>query len=497
MAVPAVLVLAWVVSNWSDAPPRPVPAALQVAAPRLHDERNLFWPLAGLFAQADRDPGAAGLAAWQGQQAWGALTPAQRAEPARQDALRQADAAAMGQRLPPVASGALECSHAETRADGCISAWLASPQTVAALASERVRHGVVGARCDALVSGDAPAVQGAAAAGAGLPARAFEERLAPQRSSAEVLALHASGAASCAAWWHRGAVLAWQQGQPAQAVAALQRSARFDALLMAGSSSLIGHRVAVRLAQRTQATVLALGLRDPALRPALAQLLHGEPDLAAAVRRWIAHEAAYGRNNLAEMEQHCQGPAELPPDVQAGAVWRGVHQVTQASCRLSLGYHPERTRQAADAMWLARQKALDAGLAPALQRMQAEDAVAAQRSMWAGWHWRNTVGQMLLDVGASTWTDYIAASADLGLHREAAALGLAAAALPAAERAAWAQRQALSPLAQGRITWDAEGRGLTLQPWATVPASTLASSPANPTATASAPWRITWPAGVP
>jgi hypothetical protein len=308
----------------------------------------------------------------------------------------------MGRRLPSIANAALACNDADAGSDACVSGWLASAQTLAAVAAERARRAVVGARCDALLHGAAAAMPVDAVSGGAPSAWSFEERLAPARSSAEPIAPHASGAVSCSAWWRSGAVLAWQQGQPGQALAALQRSARFDVLLLAGSTSLIGHRVAVRLAQRTQATVLALGLRDPSLRPALAPLLQGEPDLATAVRRWIAHEAAYGRNMLAEVEQHCRQPADLDPEVQAGLWWRWVYRVTQGGCRLSLGYHPQRTRQAAQQQWLDRLQALDAGLAPALQRLQAADAAAAQRSAWTGWHWRNTVGRLLLDAGSSS-----------------------------------------------------------------------------------------------
>ena len=59
------LIAAWLASNWNDAPAQPRPAALQLPSPTLPDDRNAYFALAGLRAEADRDPSTAGQALWK------------------------------------------------------------------------------------------------------------------------------------------------------------------------------------------------------------------------------------------------------------------------------------------------------------------------------------------------------------------------------------------------------------------------------------------------
>ena len=98
----------------------------------------------------------------------------------------------------------------------------------------------------------------------------------------------------------------------------------------------------------------------------------------------------------------------------------------------------------------------------------AEKAAAGEEPpWWRGLQWRNTVGALLVDIAAPTYTGYLARHADIELQREALAwvVALQAQRVPAAERAAWLQRQALSDTLRQRLRWANDGRSLDIKPW--------------------------------
>ena len=441
-ALPVVLLAvatAWMGSNLKDIAPRPRPAVLQLPQATLPDDRNAFFALLGLPAEAGRDAATVGHAVWQIELARGALSPQDRRAATRYVELNAQDAAATGPRLPGVNGAPLHCKPA---ADGCVAEWLAQPS---ALAAQRQQMAVVGERCDALWA----------------PGMGFEERLPARPGPTNASWLHVSGAVRCSIWWRSGAVLAWQQGRPQEATALLGQAMRMNTALLAGGQSQVSNLVTVSIIRDTQATIAALGLRDPALATTLAPLLAAVPDevQVAATRRWMAVEAAVGRNALADVFE-CPDPGETGLDQMLG--WLAA-RFNHWQCRHRIGIQPERTLALFDDFWAANADALGAGLPAAVQQLQARQ----QQAEAVGWRWQNTFGQVLLDVAVPSYQHDLRQAADLPLYTEAAALALAASAqrVPAAERAAWAQRQPLSAPLRERLLWDASGQSFTVRTW--------------------------------
>jgi len=430
---------AWLGSNLNDIAPRPRPAVLQLPQATLPDDRNAFFALVGLSAEAGRDAGTAGRALWKVEIARQTLLEKRPLDSVRLAELNQQDAAATGPRLPEVTRAPLHCKPA---ADGCVAEWLAEPS---ALAAQRQQMAMVGERCDAM----------------GEPGMGFEERLPARPGPAMSSALHMQGALRCSRWWRSGAVLAWQQGRPQQTTALLGQATRMNSALLAGGQSLVSHLITAAISRETQATIVALGLRDPTLAGTLAPLLAPLPDevQVAAARRWMAVEAVTVRNSFAEAFE-CLDPGETGRDQMLG--WL-ASRVNHWQCRHHIGLQPQRTLALADDFWAANAQALGGGLPAAMQHVQARQ----QQAETTGWRWHNTIGNLLIDVAAPSYENYLRQAADLPLHTEAAALALAASAqrIPAAERAAWAQRQPMSAPLRERLHWDASGQGFTVRTW--------------------------------
>jgi len=289
----------------------------------------------------------------------------------------------------------------------------------------------------------------------------FEERLPARPGPAMSSALHIQGALRCSRWWRSGAVLAWQQGRPQQTTALLGQATRMNSALLAGGQSLVSHLITAAISRETQATIVALGLRDPTLAGTLAPLLAPLPDevQVAAARRWMAVEAVTVRSSFAEAFE-CLDPGETGRDQMWG--WL-ASRVNHWQCRHHIGHQPQRTLALADDFWAANAQALGGGLPAAMQHVQARQ----QQAETTGWRWHNTIGNLLIDVAAPSYENYLRQAADLPLHTEAAALALAASAqrIPAAERAAWAQRQPMSAPLRERLHWDASGQGFTVRTW--------------------------------
>lgn len=434
---------AWLGSNLNDIAPRPRPAALLLLPEAaLPDNRNAFFALVGLSAEAGRDAWAAGHALWQVNLARAAMSQQERLTTTRYAELNQQEAEATGQGLPEVTGRPMLCTAA---ADGCVAEWLAQP---VALAAQRQQMAALGERCDALLA-------------RGLE---FEERLPAPVHYAANMAPHIRGAGQCSRWWRSGAVLAWQQGQPQQAVALLARATRMNTLLLAGSRSLISTMVTASITRDTQATVVGLALRDPWLAQQLARLLAPLPDTlqVAAMRRAVAVESAVNFTAIAELAE-CLDPVDVGKELPLDWVGRQFQRLQQRQCRHRVGFHPERIHQLFDDFWLGVATALDGGLPAAITHLERNQTRAEER----GWQWQNSIGQILVDVAAPGYVNYFRQAADLPLHTEAAALALAAAGqqVPAPERAAWARHQPLSPALRERLRWDAAGQGFTVRTW--------------------------------
>ena len=445
-AVPVLLLAvatAWLGSNLGDIAPRPRPAVLQLPQAAVADDRNVFFALAGLSAEPGRDPAAAGQALWQITLEQAALTPHERLNGPKAQALRDRDSTEFKRQVSAPAGPLLTCS---ADVPDCVNAWLAQP---AAVAAERQAMALVGARCDALAQSSLE----------------FEERIPPRPHYAAAISPHTQGALACARWWRSGAVLAWKGGQAQAAVTQLERAVNLSAMLLTGGHSLISHMLSASITRDTQSTIVALGLRDPALATALTPLLDPAPGAAnevvqtQAVQRWMAVEAAISHSALAEAFE-CLEAADTGP---TPFLDRLIARVSHWQCGHRIGLQAESTLALADDFWAGTADALGGGLPAAVQHLDAR----LQQAQVAGWRWRNTVGHILIDVALPAHAQYVRQAADLPLHTEAAALVLAAAAqqVPAAERAAWAQRQAMSATLRERSRWDPSGQVFAVRTW--------------------------------
>ena len=457
---------AWVGSNMTDIDARPRPAVLQLPAPTLSDERNAFFALSALSAEPGRDPAAVGQALWQTNLARAALPPQQRLNSAGHATLNQRVAAAAGPLLAAPSGPPLVCADP---AGHCVAEWLADP---VALAAQRQRMAMQGGRCEALSA----------------PGMGFYELLPTPINMGANLAPHHKSVLACSTWRLSGAVLAWHQGGSQEAVALLELAGRMDAMALSGSNTLIANMVAATIARWTQATAVGLALRDPSLARQLASMPSPvtEASQVAAARRWIAHEAAFQQNATAELGE-CLDPDSAPMQQPAGWVERRLEWINGWQCRNRVGWLPERNKALTDDFWAGAATALSGGLPSAIQHVDRQAALAAQR----GWRWRNTVGHMLVDLAAPNCGQYLRRAADLPLHAEAAALAVAAAAqrVPAPERAVWSQRQPLSAALRERLHWDESGQGFTVRTWYEEGRSTVIEPRAA--------MRFAWPAPIP
>jgi hypothetical protein len=430
LALVALLAAAWVVSNWNDADPLPRPPDLLLAAAQLDEANNAFFALVGVHAQQGRNIAAAGQTVWRSSIDFASLPQAQKS-PEAAGAWQRNDSDALGEMVPRFSGPPAVC---QANDDDCTAAWIGAAD---ALAAQRVKTATAGARCEALLD----------------ESFEFEEVLPPRLFPGVPMASHGSGAASCSGWLLSGAVLAWTRGDPALTLQRLAQADRLNRALLAGSRSLIGQVIAWSLSRRGLRVMTELGVRDPALAASMAPLLMPWPDASEAARRWMAVEAAFQQEAFGDVSATCltTAPTVEPSFGDAMLAWL---------CRHRIGWHPQRSRQAIDRVWLDRLQALRGGLPAAIEQMQGEHSASRLR-------WRNTIGERLLDLSRPAYGDYLARQADLDLHREAAALALAAqtARIPAAQRAAWSAGQPLSDSARERLAWNEAGTVLQARTW--------------------------------
>ena len=434
------LIAAWVLSNLRDIDPVPRPAALALPAPQLAEENNAYFALVGMRAQADREAAVVGRALWRLRRS-APVAPLSLPDRQAFAAQQRAEREALGESLAP--PKALPC---DASLPDCIGAWIAQAD---ALGAQRQAQAVFGRRCEQLLDEHFE----------------FEELLPATLHGAETGAAHASTANQCSQWLLSGAVLEWTRHRPAQAVALLVQADRLNRALLAGGRSLIGQMIALRATRHTLNAITSLALRDPAMATALAPLLAPWPDSVQAVRRWMVTEAAYGRNMLSLALRECYSVVDVVADDSVSWLEGAKGGLDSFMCRHQIGWHPERTLVANDELWLKRIAALDAGLPAAIESAAADSKVAESEGILGLLSWRNTMGNIVVAIGRHGSDSYVARQADIELHREAAVLALQAAPIAPMERAAWMARQEQSPIAKGRLSWDAAGQTLTARTW--------------------------------
>lgn len=435
------IVLAWVLSNLRDIDPAPRPDVLALPKPQLPDEGNAFFALVGLRAAADREPAAAGRAAWLARLKF-TMRPTQAETDAVARTFQLAEQQALGPLQPAPSGPPWVCS---TSYGDCTHAWIDKAE---ALDAQRKPLAIAGQRCEQMLD----------------EGFEFEERLPADFSPAAPIAPHLANASFCSRWLRSAAVLSWLQKHPIEAVASLARADRLSRALLAGSHTLIAQMIALRVARDTLATISTLAARDAAMATALAPLLAPWPDQSQAVLRWIATESAFQQGMVGQASAECAAPLDLPNDSDA-MLPRLAQATTAWLCRHRIGWHPERMRVTLDERWLLLHDRMAAGL-PTTLALEATDATTAEaQSVLSLLTWRNTFGNAVLAIGGGAYRSNLARHADLDLHREAAVLAIAAAPITPPERATWTSRQVQSPLAQGRLSWNAEGHTLSARTW--------------------------------
>lgn len=435
------IVVAWVLSNLRDIDPVPRPAVLALPKPQLPDEGNAFFALVGLRAAADKEPAAAGRAAWLAHLKF-TMPPTQAHADAVARSFQLAEQQALGPLLLAPSGPPWVCSSSY---GDCTNAWIDGAE---ALDAQRKSLAIAGQRCEQMLD----------------EGFEFEERLPADFSPAAAIAPHLANASFCSRWLRSAAVLSWLDKRPIEALASLARADRFSRALLAGSHTLIAQMIALRVARDTLATISTLAGRDKSMATALAPLLAPWPDQSQAVLRWIATESTCQQDMVGQASAECVASPELPND--SGAVLpRLAQSATAWLCGHRVGWHPERMRATLDERWLLLHERMAAGLAASLA-LEAADAKAAEaRSVLGLLTWRNTFGSAVLAIGDGAYRGYLARHADLELHREAVVLAIEAAPIAPPERATWTSRHAQSPLAQDRLSWDAEGLTLSARTW--------------------------------
>lgn len=410
LVVLLLLLAAWIASNgrWADVAPRPVPPELQPQAVTLAPQDNAFFDMQGLWAPEGESPNAWGQRMWRG------------------DAER-------GATLLAAPSGAeWDCKAGSI---DCLAHWRASAAT---LTAQMTGSRTLGERCRALATRTAfqePAPMRRARSEGAKP---FESLPLPQLSPVS----------NCMRWLHVEAVLA-QDAQQAHAA-----WARADALLRlfaSGSQTLIGQVIAWSWITRHQQLLAQWSAQQPAGHALPAAWLAPLPSRVLQPRVWMVAESHFQRESIADMREHgMQMFGTAPNSLQAFVG------------RYSLGYLPELTAQATEASWLADLRLYGHLQGPALVHA-ARSKDEPDAPWWRSLHWRNTVGQILVEVGRPGFEQYTLRQADLVLYQAALDASQQLNAVPAAERADWWARQPLDASIRERLSLS--GDAILVRTW--------------------------------
>lgn len=423
-AVLLLVAVAWLASNLIDSAPTTRPQALVLPPVTLAPEQNLFFALLGITAPVGEQPAEAGRAAWQAQlQRYAAVLVERRAD---RSGLSLLPAPAVPSSLPRPSGPPWACP---AEAD-CPAYWLAHTTE---LAAQLARSQLIGQRCLQAVT-DTPR---------------FDEVLASMSGTAP-LSVHAANGNLCSSWFNANAVVAAARNDRVAALQWLTRSERLSNALLEGSRTLISKMVADSGARRTWQTMATLGVRDPALARDVLPLLQAMSAQAIDPRRWMAYEAAFQHALVDDFRTDCR--TEPDPD----QAWAAPGWLDRVVCRTGLGWLPNLSHTDLDKLWLDALASVDAGPVAALSVAQ----VSEPSSWWRSVAWRNTFSRQAFEQGLTAYAGYRARQADVDLHRQAVALALNVAGLPASQREAAAQALALSPELRSRSRWADGGRSL-------------------------------------
>jgi hypothetical protein len=421
LALLVLFLLAWGASNWRDAPPMPAPLELSLGPPLKGSP--MFFKIQGVMAPEGADPevtGRAGFAALQaGQQ------PPEGAP-----------------RLAGLKGLPLLCQPPED----CVR----HLQDTQKVADQMAPHAALAARCEA-VAGDA----------------LYVEEL-PAHLSATTLIPPMQGLSQCGGLFKGLAVMAAQRGDRDAALKHLRTGIGLMTRVQQGGRWLISVMIANTGLRGQYQAVAAVSAMRPEWAADLAALLQPLAPEALDPRRWMLVEAASMRGTLDDALQNCG-------DSFGGLI--NLEWLGRMACKLHIGLLPEVTRQGIDRFWLQQIKD---SARPVDERVDAAVARARAPKAEAGLSWRNTLGQVLVDVAQPDLDIYDLRVVDIDLHRTALATALAAQAqrVPVAERAAWLQAQPLPARIKGRLAWQAQGLVLEARPWmAELPGSTIHQAP--------------------
>ncbi len=343
------------------------------------------------------------------------------------------------------------------RGQDCAERW---SRDVAAVTAELARHRALGERCQAVQAvwrREGPYVEW------------VPERLGPSQPMPLF-----GGLAPCQRWLIGRALEAAAAGDEPAALARLRESREWALGQLEGARSLIGHLVAYAQVTLHLQAVAAVAVLQPGWAAALEPSVAPWPDAWMNPARWMPHEAAFGRGVLDELDAQCRGDARTEaPAAVAGQQPATATDLLLTLCRRGLGWHPEATRQAADAVWVARIERLQQGPVAWLEDAagQRARARASGESPGPPLRWRNTYGHWLVSLGQDDrlYDGYVANPADVAMHRQllAATLALRRAGVPVADRSAWLARHGgLPPEVWRRAGWEPDGRALRWLTWA-------------------------------
>jgi hypothetical protein len=165
----------------------------------------------------------------------------------------------------------------------------------------------------------------------------------------------------------------------------------------------------------------------------------------------MAAESHFQREVAADLA--VQGEQMYGTDPNPLQAWAGRH---------SLGYLPELTAQTTAAYWLADLRLYGHLQGPALVRAVRSKA-EPEASWWRYLRWRNTLGNILIEVARPAFEPYALRQADLVLYQAALDFSQQLNAVPSAERAGWWARQSVEPGIRERLTLD--GNALLIRTW--------------------------------
>lgn len=301
----------------------------------------------------------------------------------------------------------------------CMARWRAA---AVALAAQMAQAKTFGERCKAL----------AARSGFQEPIPMRRPRPADGKHYEAVPLPQFGPLTTCMRWLHIEAVLApdAQRAQTAWAQA--------DALLRlfaSGTQTLIGQAVAWSWATRHQLLLAQWSAQQPPGYALPVAWLVPLPPRILQPRVWMASESQFQRETTADLTEH------------GGQMY---------------GYLPERTVQAITGYWMADMRLFGHLQGPALVR-QVRSQPESEASWWRYLRWRNTVGQILVEVARPGYGTYALRQADLVLYQAALDLSQQLKPVPAAERAVWWARQPMDAGVRERLSL--EGDALLIRTW--------------------------------